>query len=215
MIRVIVVDDQPLVRSGFKMILEAQSDIKVVSEAGDGKSAIEKCRSFKPDVVLMDIRMPVLDGLEATRQLQDFKILVLTTFSIDDYVVEALRAGACGFLLKDATPEELVTAVRAIAAGDAALSPAAIRMLLDIVRSKTPVKKTLDKKRIAELSTREHEVLLLLAQGLSNSEICAELYVSEATVKSHVSHVLAKLGLRDRVQAVVAAYELGIIEPRR
>ncbi len=212
MIKVVIADDQPLVRSGFKMILEAQGDIAVVAEAGDGLAAVAVCEAYKPDVVLMDIRMPKLDGLEATRRLRDSRVLILTTFSLDEYVIEALRVGASGFLLKDATPEELVRAVRAVAAGDAALAPAVTRTVLELARVRALVPpKAHD--TLSQLSARELEVLKLLARGKSNSELAAELFVSEPTIKTHVSHLLSKLGLRDRVQAVVMAYELGIIEP--
>ncbi len=212
MIRVVIADDQPLVRSGFRMILEAQGDISVVAEAGDGLAAIAVCETYSPDVALMDIRMPKLDGLEATRRLGTTRVLILTTFSFDEYVIEALRVGASGFLLKDATPEELIRAVRAVAAGDATLAPAVTRTVLDLARARTVVPPRTH-EAIAQLSARELEVLKLLARGMSNSELAAELYVSEPTIKTHVSHLLAKLGLRDRVQAVVMAYELGIIEP--
>ena len=212
MIKVVIADDQPLVRSGFKMILEAQGDIAVVAEAGDGLSALAVCEAYNPDVVLMDIRMPKLDGLEATRRLRDSRVLILTTFSLDEYVVEALRVGASGFLLKDATPEELVRAVRAVAAGDAALAPAVTRTVLELARLRTLVPPRTH-EALAQLSARELEVLKLLSRGLSNSELASELFVSEPTIKTHVSHLLSKLGLRDRVQAVVMAYELGIIEP--
>ncbi len=212
MIRVVIADDQPLVRSGFRMILEAQGDICVVAEAGDGLAAIAVCEAYSPDVALMDIRMPKLDGLEATRRLGTTRILILTTFSFDEYVIEALRVGASGFLLKDATPEDLVRAVRAVAAGDATLATAVTRTVLDLARTRTMVPPRTH-EAIAHLSARELEVLKLLARGMSNSELAAELYVSEPTIKTHVSHLLAKLGLRDRVQAVVMAYELGIIEP--
>lgn len=211
MINVVLVDDQPLVRSGLKMILEAQDDIKVVAEAGDGISGVAICEQYRPDVALMDIRMPKLDGLEATRRLPHTRVLILTTFSLDEYVVGALRTGASGFLLKDATPEELIRAVRSVACGDAVLTPAVTKMVLDLakVQVATPLKSF---EVLADLSTRELEVLKLLARGLSNAELATELFVSESTIKTHISHLLSKLGLRDRVQAVIAAYELGVIE---
>jgi DNA-binding NarL/FixJ family response regulator len=211
MLRVVIVDDQELVRAGLRMILDAQDDIEVVAEAADGLEAISEVERTDPDVVLMDIRMPNLDGVEATRRLPGRRVLILTTFALDEYVVEALRAGASGFLLKDAPPDELVRAVRVVATGDALLSPSVTRQLLDRVVPKLgssgPPASSLD-----ALTAREREVLILVAQGLSNAEIAERLVVSEATVKSHVSHILEKLGLRDRVQAVVAAYESGLVE---
>lgn len=212
LIKVVIADDQPLMRSGFRMILEAQDDIMVVAEAGDGATAVSLCETYHPDVALMDIRMPILDGLKATQQINDTKVLILTTFNLDEYVIGALRAGASGFLLKDATPQELVRSVRAVAAGDAALAPEITRLVLEMVR--VPQQdEAIANRAIEGLSAREMEVLKLLAQGMSNSEVAERLFVSETTVKSHVSHLLAKLGLRDRVQAVVMAYELGIIRP--
>ena len=211
MIRVLLADDQPLMRAGFKTVLEATGSIAVVAEAGDGEEAIRLAEAHAPDVVLMDIRMPVLDGIEATRRLPRQRVLILTTFGLDDYIVEALRAGASGFLLKDARPQELVGAVQAVAAGDAVLSAGVTRRLLDQVahRLPTPVSRAPD--ALAGLTEREHEVLRLLAGGRSNAEIAAALVVSEATVKSHVSNLLGKLGLRDRVQAVILAYESGLV----
>ena len=221
-VRVVIVDDQPLMRQGFSMILAAQPNIEVVGEAADGATALAEIAAHDPDVVLMDIRMPGLDGIEATRRLSMTggrpRVIILTTFGHDEYVTEALSAGASGFVLKDATPEELVHAVRVVAAGDALLSPAVTtrlieRMLPALVAQAGPsVARSAD---LGVLTEREVEVLLLLAKGSSNVEISRELYISEATVKTHISHVLAKLGLRDRVQAVIAAYELGLLTPAR
>ncbi len=212
-IRVLLVDDQALMRGGFRMILEAQPDITVVGEAGDGLEAVEEAGRLSPDVVIMDIRMPRCDGVEATRRLPGHRVLILTTFHHDEYVVEALRAGASGFLLKDATPEDLIHAVRVVAAGDALLSPSVTRQLLDHVVARMPGAPPPPNPALGELTERELGVLRLLARGLSNAEIAASLSVSDATVKTHVSHVLDKLGLRDRVQAVVLAYELGVVNP--
>jgi DNA-binding NarL/FixJ family response regulator len=212
-IRVLLVDDQALMRGGFRMILEAQPDITVVGEAGDGLEAVEEAQRLSPDVVVMDIRMPRCDGVEATRRLPRHRVLILTTFHHDEYVVEALRAGASGFLLKDATPEELVNAVRVVAAGDALLAPSVTRQLLHHVVARLPGPAPPRDAALGELTERELEVLRLLARGLSNAEIAASLSVTDATVKTHVSHVLDKLGLRDRVQAVVLAYELGLVNP--
>jgi DNA-binding NarL/FixJ family response regulator len=218
-VRVLIVDDQPLMRQGFGMILSAQPDLLVVGEAADGATAIEAVGRTRPDVVLMDIRMPGLDGIEATRQLRqagdDTRILILTTFDHDEYVVEALRSGASGFVLKDVTPEELVHAVRVVAGGEALLSPAITtrliaRILPTLPAGGSPVATPGD---LSRLTDREREVLLLLARGRSNAEIADELYISETTVKTHISHVLSKLGRRDRVQAVIAAYELGLLTP--
>jgi len=212
-LRLLVVDDQALMRAGFRMILEAQPDLRVVAEAADGLEAIEAAALHRPDVILMDIRMPRMDGVEATRRLHGHRVLILTTFNLDEYVVEALRAGASGFLLKDAPPEELVRAVRVVAAGDALLSPAVTRRLLDRVVTRLPAAPAPVPAVLDELTERELEVLRLVARGLSNSEIAAQLVVGETTVKTHVSHLLDKLGLRDRVQAVVLAYELGLVSP--
>jgi DNA-binding NarL/FixJ family response regulator len=209
-IRVVIADDQAMMRAGFRMILEAQPDIEVVGEAGDGIEAIEVAQRTAPDVVLMDIRMPRLDGVEATRRLAGQKVVILTTFGLDEYIVDTLRAGASGFLLKDAPPEELVRAVRAVAAGDALLSPAVTRPLLERLVPRLDAPQRPAPPELHELTERELEVLRLLAQGLSNKEIAGRLIVGEATVKTHVSHVLMKLGLRDRVQAVVYAHEAGL-----
>jgi DNA-binding NarL/FixJ family response regulator len=214
-IRVLLADDQELVRTGFRMILKAEKDIDVVGEAGDGAEAVELARSLRPDVVLMDIRMPVLDGLEATRRLvaanTDTRVLILTTFDLNEYVYEALRAGASGFLVKDAPAAQLVTAIRVVADGDALLAPSITRRLIsEFARRPAPTGKPEEMK---ELTARELEVLRLVARGLSNAEIAKELFVSDATVKTHVARVLMKLSLRDRVQAVVAAYESGLVQP--
>jgi DNA-binding NarL/FixJ family response regulator len=212
-LRILIADDQPLMRAGFRTVLEATGQMEVVGEAEDGEQAVQAARSLRPDVLLMDIRMPNLDGIEATRRLPGHKILILTTFGLDDYIVDALRAGASGFILKDVPAEELVRAVRVVAAGDALLSPEVTRRLLDRVGRRLPAPVATQPDALAELTDREREVLELLARGLSNSEIADALVVGEATVKTHVSRVLAKLGLRDRVQAVVLAYEIGLISP--
>ena len=214
-VSVLVCDDQGLVRAGFKMIIEAQPDLKVVGEARDGLEAVAAVRQLHPDVVLMDIRMPQLDGLEATRRLttdpltQRSRVVVLTTYDSDEFVYEALRAGASGFLLKDAPAEELVSAIRVVAAGDALLSPSITRRLIEEF-AKRPVPGT-PPPELGRLTGREVEVLKLLSRGLSNAEIAGQLFVGEGTVKTHVSHLLAKLQLRDRVQAVVVAYESGLV----
>jgi DNA-binding NarL/FixJ family response regulator len=216
-LRVLIVDDQALVRRGFQMILEAESDLEVVGEAGNGVQAVAEAHRLKPDVILMDVRMPELDGIEATRRLLangagEMKVVMLTTFDMDEYVYDALRAGASGFLLKDVPPEHLVDGIRTVANGDALLAPSITRRLVEeFVRSSPP--RTAAPVGLDELSAREHEVLLLIARGKSNAEIAAELYVSETTVKTHVSRVLTKLNLRDRVQAVVLAYEAGLVQP--
>ena len=211
-IRVLIADDQALVRTGFRKILESEPDLEVVGEAGDGGEAVESALLLRPDVVLMDIRMPRLDGLEATRRLAGTtRVLVLTTFDLNEYVYEALRAGASGFLLKDAPADQLVTAIRVVAAGEALLAPSITRRLIEEFARRPP-----SNARPAELealSPRELEVLRLVARGLSNAEIASELYVGDATVKTHVSRILQKLNLRDRVQAVVLAYESGLLQP--
>jgi DNA-binding NarL/FixJ family response regulator len=212
-LRVLIADDQPLMRAGFRTVLEASGDIEVVGEAEDGEQAVEAARALQPDVVLMDIRMPRIDGIEATRRLPAHKVLILTTFGLDDYIVEALRAGASGFILKDVPAAELVRAVRVVAAGDALLSPEVTRRLLDRVGRRLPAPVAAQPDALSELTDREREVLELLARGLTNAEIADALVVGEATVKTHVSRVLAKLGLRDRVQAVVLAYEIGLVSP--
>ncbi len=242
-LRVLVADDQALVRAGFRMILEAQPDITVVAEAPDGESAVRLARRFRPDVVLMDVRMPGLDGLEATRRMLGTdavgeradaapsearavagesrpvagaapRVIILTTFDVDEYVYRALQAGACGFLLKDVTPEHLVGAVRTVAAGDALLAPSITRRLVErFARPTTAPSVDASARALADLTPRESEVFGLLARGMSNAEIAETLVVSEATVKSHVAGILAKLGLRNRAQAVVLAYEAGVVRP--
>ena len=213
MLRLLIADDQPLMRAGFRAVLEATGEMTVVGEAGDGEQAILCARELRPDVVLMDIRMPRLDGIEALRRMPDQRVLILTTFGLDEYIVEALRAGASGFITKDVPAEELVRAVRIIAAGDALLTPAITRQLLDRVARRLPAPVTGDRDAVDGLTEREREVLELLARGLSNAEVAAALVVGEATVKTHVSNVLMKLGVRDRVQAVVLAYEIGLVTP--
>jgi DNA-binding NarL/FixJ family response regulator len=212
--RVVIADDQPMVRAGLRSLLEGADGIEVVAEAPDGELALAAVRRYRPDVVLMDIRMPVLDGLAATRRLvadgSCARVLVLTTFDLDEYVFEALRAGAGGFLLKDATAEELIAAVHALASGDAVLAHSVTRRVIEAF-GRVPAPDAAATARLAALSAREQEVLRLLARGLSNAEIAAELFVSDATAKTHVSNVLAKLQLRDRVQAVILAYETGLV----
>jgi DNA-binding NarL/FixJ family response regulator len=216
-IRVLIVDDQALVRAGFRMILEAEPEIEVVGEAGDGDEAVAEARRLEPDVVLMDVRMPELDGIEATRRLladgTSTKVVMLTTFDLDQYVYEALRAGASGFLLKDVPPEQLVAGIYTVASGDALLAPSVTRRVIEEFVRRPPDSMRMTPPELAELTPRELEVLKSMARGLSNAEIATELFVSETTVKTHVAHVLMKLGLRDRVQAVVAAYESGLVEP--
>ena len=212
-IRVLVADDQSMVRAGFRMLLSGEEDIEVVAEARNGLEAVEKAARFEPAVVLMDIRMPELDGLQATRRIlaadPAARILVLTTFGLDEYVFEALSAGASGFVLKDDPPEQLIAAVRTVAAGDALLSPAITkRVISQFTRKGRPE----PPKEIDELTSREREILRLIATGLSNAEIGAQLYISDTTVKTHVTHILQKLNLRDRVQAVVMAYQTGLFE---
>jgi DNA-binding NarL/FixJ family response regulator len=219
-IRILLVDDQPLLRTGFRMILEAEPDLVVVGEAGDGEASLELVRTLTPDVVLMDVRMPRMDGVEATRRIVGAhpppgtaRVLVLTTFDLDEYVVEALRAGASGFLLKDVPADELIAAIRVVAAGDAVLAPSVTRRLLDRFASRLPAADAPAPTALSRLTERELDVLRLVARGRSNAEIAAELFLRETTVKTHLGHVLTKLDLRDRVQAVVFAYEAGLVRP--
>ena len=215
-IRVLVADDQSMVRAGFRMLLAGEEDIEVVAEASNGLEAVDKAARFNPSVILMDIRMPELDGLQATRNILasdgDARILILTTFDLDEYVYEALRAGASGFVLKDDSPEQLIGAIRTVADGDALLSPTITKRVIQrFARMPRPA----PPKELGELSEREQEVFRLMARGLSNGEIGQELYISETTVKTHVTHILQKLDLRDRVQAVVLAYQTGVFDGDR
>jgi len=212
-IRVLVADDQSMVRAGFRMLLAGEEDVEVVAEASNGLEAVDKAARFRPGVILMDIRMPEMDGLKATRRIladdADARILILTTFDLDEYVYEALRAGASGFVLKDDSPEQLIAAIRTVAAGEALLSPTITKRVIQrFARTPRPA----PPKELDDLSEREQEVFRLMAQGLSNGEIAGELYISETTVKTHVTHILQKLNLRDRVQAVVLAYRTGALE---
>ena len=215
MIRVLIADDQALVRVGLRKILEAEPETTVVDEAGDGEDAVAAARRLRPDVVLMDIRMSALDGIEATRRIVSAqpgtRVLILTTFGLDTYVYDALRAGASGFMLKDAPPEEIAAAVRIIASGEALLAPAVTRAVIEEFARQEPAAATTPPSAVAELTPREREVLDLLARGLSNPEICEQLVISEATAKTHVARILQKLDLRDRVQAVIYAYETGLV----
>jgi DNA-binding NarL/FixJ family response regulator len=215
---VLIADDQALMRAGFRLILEAEADLDVVGEAADGLEAVAAAQRLRPDIVLMDVRMPGLDGIEATRRLTNSdctaKVLMLTTFDMDEYVYESLRAGASGFLLKDVPPEQLVSGIRAVVSGEALLAPSVTRrMIEEFVRRPPSTAARPAPRELEQLTAREREVLVLMAHGLSNAELAREFVVSEATVKTHVAHVLAKLGLRDRVQAVVFAYESGVIRP--
>ena len=214
MIRVLLVDDQPLVRAGLRTLLEDESDIEVVGEAADGDEAVALVGALTPDVVLMDIRMPVVDGIEATKRITAqgsiARIVILTTFDLDEYVFSALRAGASGFMLKDATAEEIVRSIRVARSGDALLAPSVTRRLIERFSGHLP---KVESRQLRSLTEREREVLLLVARGMSNTEIARRLFLGETTVKTHVAHMLDKLDLRDRVQAVVLAYESGLIEP--
>jgi DNA-binding NarL/FixJ family response regulator len=216
-IRVLLADDQPLVRTGLRTIIEDAGGFEVVGEACDGVEAVARAAELGPDVVLMDVRMPRLDGIAATRQIRERpaapRVLVLTTFDLDEYVYAGLRAGASGFLLKDTLAADLVSAIRVVAAGDAVVAPSATRRLVERFLDMTPEPDRARAESLSALTEREREVLALIARGLSNAEIAARLYVSEGTVKTHVSRVLGKLGLRDRVQAVVVAYETGLVRP--
>ena len=216
-VRILLADDQPLLRTGFRMVLGAEEDLDIVGEAGDGVDAVELSRRLLPDVVLMDIRMPRMDGVAATRAIVDarlpVRVLILTTFDLDEYVVGALRAGASGFLAKDVPAEDLVTAIRTVAAGEAVVAPRILKRLLDKFAESLPDPAAAPPKAIGVLTEREREVLVQVARGLSNAEIARALSVSETTIKTHVGHVLTKLGLRDRVQAVVLAYETGLVRP--
>ena len=218
MIRVLLADDQALVRGGLRKIVETEQDLTVVAEAADGMQAVDAARAAKPDVAVLDIRMPQLDGIEATRRIvaalgDEVRVLMLTTFGLDEYVFDALRAGASGFMLKDAPPEELLDAIRVVAGGAALLAPAVTRAVVAEFARRSPVSEADRSPRLEELTDREREVLLLLTRGRSNAEIAADLVVSDATVKTHVAHVLMKLGVRDRVQAVIFAYESGLVAP--
>jgi DNA-binding NarL/FixJ family response regulator len=217
MTSVLIADDQALVRVGLRKILESEPETTVVGEAADGEDAVALARELRPDVVLMDIRMPVLDGIEATRRIvraqPAARVLILTTFGLDGYVYDALHAGASGFMLKDAPPEEIVAAVRIVASGDALLAPAVTRAVIDEFARRQPPAALVLPPAVGELTPREREVLDLLARGLSNPEICERLVISEATAKTHVARILQKLDLRDRVQAVIYAYESGLLSP--
>ena len=216
MTSILIADDQALVRVGLRKILEAESETTVAGEAGDGEAAVAEARRLRPDIVLMDIRMPVLDGIEATRRIvraqPATRVLILTTFGLDTYVFDALRAGASGFMLKDAPPEEIAAAVRIVASGDALLAPAVTRSVVEEF-ARRPARTASPPAALADLTPREQDVLALLVRGLSNPEICNELVISEATAKTHVARILQKLGVRDRVQAVIFAYETGIVSP--
>jgi DNA-binding NarL/FixJ family response regulator len=219
-VRVLLADDQELMRMGFRLVMETQPDLSIIGEACNGREAVEAARELRPDVVLMDVRMPEMDGVEATRRIvesdSDARIMILTTFDLDEYVYAALRAGASGFLLKDAPPAELLSGIRSLASGDAVVAPSVTRRLLSTYAHRLPASASpeeVEDERLSRLTAREHEVLLLVARGLSNGEIAERLVLSEATVKSHVGRILSKLDLRDRVQIVVFAYEAGLVRP--
>lgn len=216
-IRVLVADDQPLMRAAFEMTLRTEEDIELVGEASDGLDAVEQARRLRPDVILMDVRMPGLDGVEATRILaaedRTTKILILTTFDIDEYVIEAIRAGASGFLLKDVRPSELIEAIRIVARGDALLAPSVTRRLLESIAPSLPALRPAKTGLLDALTPTERKVLALVGRGASNHEIAAELFVADTTVRTHIRHILEKLALRDRVQAVVLAYDTGLVQP--
>jgi DNA-binding NarL/FixJ family response regulator len=216
-IRVLVADDQPLMRAAFEMTLRTEEDIDLVGEASDGLEAVEQARRLLPDVILMDVRMPGMDGVEATRILaaedRTTKILILTTFDIDEYVIEAIRAGASGFLLKDVRPSELIEAIRIVARGDALLAPSVTRRLLESIASSLPTPRPAKADLLDVLTPTERKVLTLVGRGASNHEIAAELFVADTTVRTHIRHILVKLALRDRVQAVVLAYDSGLVQP--
>ena len=220
-VRVLLADDQPLLRKGFRMVLTAEPDLAVVGEAGDGDEAVRLTRALEPDVVLMDVRMPHTDGIEATRRIvaagSPARVLILTTFDLDQYAFAGLRAGASGFLLKDVLPGDLTAAIRTVASGDAVIAPSTTRRLLDAYADRLQVEQPelRSSPRLDTLTGREREVLAAMAAGLSNAEVAARLVLSETTVKTHVGHVLAKLDVRDRVQAVIFAYENGVVSPRR
>ena len=217
MTTVLIVDDQALQRMGFNMLLEAQPDMTVVGEAANGSEAVRKTAELRPDVVLMDVRMPGMDGIEATRRIIESggrsRVLVLTTFDLDEYAYDALRAGASGFLLKDAQPDELVAGVRAVAAGDAVISPGLTRKLIDTFGHRFPGNSPQQQRRLADLTQREREVITAIATGQTNSEIAEHLHLAESTVKSHISRILSKIDARDRVQAVIFAYDTGLVRP--
>ena len=217
-IRVLVADDQPLMRAAFEMTLRTEEDIELVGEASDGLDAVEQARRLRPDVILMDVRMPGLDGVEATRILaaedRTTKILILTTFDIDEYVIEAIRAGASGFLLKDVRPSDLIEAIRIVARGDALLAPSVTRRLLESIAPSLPALRPPKVGLLDALTPTERKVLALVGRGASNHEIAAELFVADTTVRTHIRHILEKLALRDRVQAVVLAYDTGLVQPQ-
>jgi DNA-binding NarL/FixJ family response regulator len=216
-IRVLIVDDQPLMRAAFEMTLRAEQDIELVGEAADGLEAVAETRRLHPDVILMDVRMPVMDGVEATKILasedRTTKILILTTFDIDEYVIEAIRAGASGFLLKDVRPADLVEAIRIVARGEALLAPSVTRQLLDAIAASLPAYRPAKDDRLDVLTPAERKVLTLVGKGASNDEIAADLFIADTTVRTHIRHILEKLDLRDRVQAVVLAYDTGLVQP--